>query len=226
MSGYKQESIAGLAEFIRNSRRTLNISTAELADLARAKARAAGDNIGLSQQTISAFEQGRAKRMPGWAQYVYEALSELASDEGNRTFERGTASVDVEVLPTYAGAGGGGTGEGDVEKIAFSRALVEYELRAKPKDLLAIQIEGNSMTPDFQSGDQLLVDKRKTSLAQPGAFCLWDGDGYVVKYLEKIHDSEPPKVRVISRNEIYRTTERLAEEVQILGRVVWFARRV
>lgn len=215
---------------MKRRREALGWSTAMLADRARAFAQRFGDPIKLSQQSISQFEQGRAKRIPSWLRYAEEAMLEGMNDDlqkaSHEAQEVAEASVFVEALPTYAGAGGGGTGEGDVERHSFSRALVEYELRAKPQDLLSIQIEGNSMDPDFQSGDQLLVDKRKVSLAQPGAFCLWDGDGYVVKYIEKIHGSEPQKIRVISRNDIYSTTERLAEEVRILGRVVWFARRV
>jgi phage repressor protein C with HTH and peptisase S24 domain len=134
--------------------------------------------------------------------------------------------VMVDVLPTHAGAGGGGTGEGDFEQIAFARSLIEREFRAQPSDMLAVLVLGDSMEPDFRNGDQLLIDKRATSITQPGAFCLWDGDGYVIKLLEKIYDSEPPKIRVISRNQIYRAAERLAEEVRVIGRVVWFGRRV
>ena len=134
--------------------------------------------------------------------------------------------VHVELLPTFAGAGGGGTGDGDQITIAYSRSLIENELRAQPQDILAVLIEGDSMEPDFRSGDQILVDKRRRSVTQPGPFCLWDGDGYVIKLLERIYDSEPPKVRVISRNQVYSAAERLADEVKIMGRVVWFGRRV
>ena len=230
MSKATSNFVETAAQDMRKRRGNLGWSTATLAEKARAVAELYGDELKLSQQAISQFEQGNAKRMPSWMRYVEQALNDAINESirqaQHEDFERAGSAVFVEALPTYVGAGGGGNGEGEVERATFSKALVEYELRAKPEDLLAIQIEGNSMSPDFQSGDQLLVDKRKTSLAQPGAFCLWDGDGYVVKYLEKMHDTEPQKIRVISRNEIYRTVERLAEEVQILGRVVWFARRV
>jgi phage repressor protein C with HTH and peptisase S24 domain len=135
-------------------------------------------------------------------------------------------TVPVELLPTYAGAGGGGTGEGDVETIRFPRGLIERELRATSRDVLAVQVEGDSMEPMFVSGDQLLIDKRRTAITQPGAFCLWDGDGYVIKLLEKVYDSDPPKVRVLSKNAVYQAVERLVEEVRIMGRVVWFGRKV
>lgn len=222
------DHIQRTAQAIKSERMRLGWSTGELAKRARQLAGKSGYDIALSQQTISAFEQGNAKRIPSWAKYVIDALGNNMIDPDRSVSGDGVdgRSVLIEKLPTYAGAGGGGTGEGDINLTPFSRDLVEYELRAKASDLVAVEIEGNSMSPDFQSGDQLLIDKRKITLAQPGAFCLWDGDGYVVKYIEKVPGSDPQKIRVISRNEIYSTSERLAEEVSILGRVVWFARRV
>lgn len=136
-------------------------------------------------------------------------------------------AVLVERLPTYAGMGGGGTGDGDGGAIAFSRSLVQMDLRAEPADLLAIQAEGNSMEPDFHGGDQILIDTRRRSLAAPGAFCLWDSDGYVIKYLERVPGSDPAKVRIVSlRSDLYPPYERLVEECDIRGRVVWYGRQV
>lgn len=227
MSKRTQDKIRELADFIRLKRGQLGLSTGQLAKLARERALAAGESISLSQQTISSFEQGNAKRIPSWYRYVEQVVvDDWDAHADDEVAKRALTSCHVEVLPTFAGAGGVGTGEGDVEMIAVPRSLVEHELRAQPTDLVSVNIEGNSMSPDFLSGDQLLVDKRKTSIAQPGAFCLWDGDGYVVKYLEKVPSSDPPTIRVISRNEVFSTVERLAEELAILGRVVWFARRV
>lgn len=219
-------------EELKKARQAVGWTTGSLAEHAAAVAAADGYTLRVSQQTVSGFEQGTYKRVPGWLPYARAAIRRQEALENNefRTMIEGeeyaAMGVKISALPTFAGAGGGGTGEGDTGTIIFSRSLVENQLRAKPADLLAIEIEGNSMSPDFESGDQLLIDKRKTSIAQPGAFCLWDGDGYVVKYLEKVYDTEPAKVRVISRNAVFSAAERLADEIQILGRVVWFARRV
>ena len=82
------------------------------------------------------------------------------------------------------------------------------------------------MEPEFFGGDIILVDTRRKSLAQPAAFCLWDGDGHVIKYLERIPDSEPPRVRVVSRNGLYEPRERLLDEINLVGKVIWFGRRI
>jgi phage repressor protein C with HTH and peptisase S24 domain len=133
--------------------------------------------------------------------------------------------VPVEVLPTYAGMGGGGTGEGDREVALVPRALVVDILRGQPKDFLLINVRGDSMEPDFRHGDQLLVDKRDTSPAQPGPFALWDGEWgeYVVKNVERSRTGE---VRIFSSNPKYTTESAPSDTTHIIGRPVWFGRRL
>jgi phage repressor protein C with HTH and peptisase S24 domain len=201
----------------------------EVARRARGFALEDGVDLKLSQQLVSQFENGRAKKLPQWLRYVWRAFdaanAETTNDPHLHTGKTDN-SVLIKLLPTYVGLGAGGTGEGDEGRISFSRDLIENELRVPADRLLAMVAEGNSMEPDFRGGDQILVDTRRTSLAQPGAFCLWDGDGHVVKFLERIAGSDPPRVRVISANNIYEPVERLVEEINLVGRVIWFGRRV
>lgn len=137
--------------------------------------------------------------------------------------------VAVEVLPTFAGAGGGGTGDSAVETALVPRSLVVNELRAQPSDLLLIDVRGDSMLDPatgkgFAHGDQLLIDRRDTNPRQPGAFALWFDDGYVVKNVEIIRRTG--KLRIFSNNPAYSPDEADPEEVKIMGRPVWFARRL
>lgn len=212
-----------------------NIAGMERKGLKQARKRAnltqdaIAERMGVSVPQISRWETGKdgipSQRLPALTKAYEASLDELLSpDDVPETEDQ--RSVMIEALPTAVGLGGGGTGEGDYRSVAFSRALVEDELRASPDDLLAIEVEGDSMKPEFVSGDRLLIDKRKTSIAQPGAFCLWDGDGYVVKFLERVYGSEPPKIRVHSENPRYHPVERLAEELSVMGRVIWLSRRL
>lgn len=133
--------------------------------------------------------------------------------------------LPIEVLPSYAGMGGGGTGEGDRATALIPRRLVEDELRAKPQDLLLIEARGESMQPDFLHGDQILIDRRDTNPVQPGTFALWDGDGYVVKLVERI-PRQAGRYRIFSANDRFSAYEVDADEVIIMGRPVWFGRRL
>lgn len=132
--------------------------------------------------------------------------------------------VAVKVLPTYAGMGGGGSGEGDELTALLPRSLVEDELRADPADLLVINVRGDSMEPLFQHGDQLVIDRRDQNPVQPGPFALWFDDGYVVKNVERIRKTG--RLHIFSSNPAYSPDEADPGEVQIMGRPVWFARRL
>lgn len=133
--------------------------------------------------------------------------------------------VMIEIMPSFGGMGGGGSGEGEPEFGMVPRRLVEDELRAKPADFLLIEARGSSMEPDFHHGDQILIDKRDRNPVQPGAFALWDGDGYVIKLVERV----PQKrgwYRIFSANERFSAYEVEEDETVIMGRPVWFARRL
>lgn len=133
--------------------------------------------------------------------------------------------LPVEILPSFGGMGGGGTGEGDRETGLVSRRLIEDELRARPSELLIIEARGDSMEPDFFHGDQILIDKRDRNPIQPGPFAMWDGDGYVVKIVERL----PQKrgwYRVFSANGRYTPYDVEESQVEIMGRPVWFGRRL
>jgi phage repressor protein C with HTH and peptisase S24 domain len=162
-----------------------------------------------------------------------EPLLQLLRDKGlldiTNTPERPAADpfvdyVPVEVLPTFAGMGGGGTGDADREVAMVSRRLVVDELRARAADLLLINVRGNSMEPLFRHGDQLLVDRRDTSPTQPGPFALLYDDGYVVKNVAWIE--KRTKLRVSSSNLDFAPEDFDPADVTILGRPVWFARRL
>lgn len=218
---------AGL--WTKRQRDRRGMSAAELARRINGLAQEAGDPTTVSQQVVSKWEQGKAKKFPAWTRFIMPALEANdgeTKEDPHLTMALDDASVQVQLLPMFVGLGTGGTGDDDPGLVSFSRDLVERELHANPNDLLAMVAEGNSMEPEFFGGDQILVDTRRKSLAQPGAFCLWDGDGHVIKFLEKVPDSDPPRVRVISRNSLYQPHERLLEEISLIGRVVWYGRRV
>lgn len=152
----------------------------------------------------------------------FPGFSEEADDAPSQSSK---AYLPIDILPSFAGMGGGGTGEGDLAQALMPRALIEDELRARPSDLILIEARGESMQPDFQHGDQILIDKRDRDPVQPGAFALWDGDGYVVKLVERV----PHKrgfYRIFSANGRFSAYEVEEDLVRIMGRPVWFGRRL
>lgn len=213
----------------KGQREARGLSAQALADIINGIAREQGDPTVLSQQNLSKFEKGEAKRLSAWTRYIVPALQSLdnrTDEDPHLSMADTDSTVSIRKLPNFVGMGGGGSDDGEVGVVAFSRDLIERELRAPAEFLFAMVAEGNSMEPDFKGGDQILVDTRRTSLSQPGAFCLWDGDGHVIKFVEKVPGTDPPKVRVVSANFLYEPHERLMEEINVIGRVIWFGRRV
>ena len=108
----------------------------------------------------------------------------------------------------------------------FSRRYLAEELRLNLRNLVVIEVIGDSMEPTLKSGDRVLVDMGDRRVGIPGIFVLWDGDGTVAKRLELVPNSNPHKIVRISDNPLHRSYEVLAEDTNIIGRIVWFARRL
>lgn len=108
----------------------------------------------------------------------------------------------------------------------FHRAWIRHELRADPANLRVMEVEGDSMLPTLHDRDVVLVDMGRRLPSPPGIFVLHDGMGLVAKRLEHIPHTDPPRVRIISDNDRYAPYEATADEVNIVGRVRWFAREM
>lgn len=136
----------------------------------------------------------------------------------------GIAEIDVR-----ASAGPGAIHEGLEETKTtwlFPEPMVRHEFRAPANALRMLTLVGDSGEPLVSSGDRIVVDTGQRVPAPPGLFVVWDGMGLVFKRVEHIPDSDPPKVIIKSVNREYQDYERLVEEVNVIGRVVWAGRRL
>lgn len=139
------------------------------------------------------------------------------------------AFVSIASVQVRASMGGGNLVADEVEDgepYHFQRSWILHDLKADPSNLRIMHVEGDSMMPTLHSGDVVLVDLSRTRPTPPGIFVLFDGMGLVAKRLENIPNHDPPKVRVISDNTFYTPYERTADEVNIIGRIRWFAREI
>jgi phage repressor protein C with HTH and peptisase S24 domain len=102
--------------------------------------------------------------------------------------------------------------------------VIRHEFRACTSDLRMITI-CDSMEPLLSSGDRVLIDASQRVPVPPGIFAIWDGMGLVAKRIEHEPNLDPAMVVIKSVNPEYQTYQRMAEEVHIIGRVVWTSRR-
>jgi phage repressor protein C with HTH and peptisase S24 domain len=99
------------------------------------------------------------------------------------------------------------------------------ELGLSSKGLRLFRAIGDSMTrPDcggIHSGDVLMANTRDLNPSPPGIFALDDGFGLIVKRLEFIAYSDPPRISIRSDNTPHSSYDLPAEQVRIVGRCVW-----
>jgi AcrR family transcriptional regulator len=105
-------------------------------------------------------------------------------------------------------------------------AYVQNELRIAQSAARIIEVVGDSMAPTLLAGDRVLIDTADQNPTPPGIFALFDGYGVIVKRLERVARADPPAIRVLSDNPHHSAYELSSDEVRIIGRVVWFGRRL
>lgn len=97
---------------------------------------------------------------------------------------------------------------------------------AAPEEIGIIDVIGDSNVPDLFPGQKVMVHFGDKTPSPPGFFVLWDGLGVVIKQIEHIANSDPPRLKISSRNVAYEPYERVMGEAHILGRVLGHWRRL
>ena len=135
---------------------------------------------------------------------------------------RRTAGASVREVEVEAAAGAGAWNEDFVHEKARWRlpeSMVRHEGDADPEALRILRVRGNSMEPELREGDRIVVDTARTVPAAGELFVLWDGTGLVVKRVEAL--TAGGTLRLVSAHPDYPPYERAADEVHIVGKVLW-----
>jgi hypothetical protein len=133
-------------------------------------------------------------------------------------------TASIKEMDVRAGAGNPqlleAEDDGTIAEWAIPQLVLKNRTQAPAQQIRVITVSGDSMEPDLQSGQRVFVDLTDRLPSPPGIFVLWDGFGITIKQLEVIPYSDPPMVRIKSRNPHYETIEVAAQEVTIHGRVI------
>lgn len=142
---------------------------------------------------------------------------ELGAPEEKSSVERGEW-VEVPRLALEASAGPGATPAEEIPFDAFRfsrRWLREHGL--DPAQLSAIRVIGDSMDPLLRDGDEILVDRTPRPFRE-GVHVIRLGEALHVKLLQAV---PPGRLWLISKNPAYEPVEVAAQDVDVVGRVVW-----
>ncbi len=162
------------------------------------------------------------------AEYFGIAESELGAAEEKSYVPRPRLPVDggwIEVprlaLAASAGPGALGAEERPFDAFRFSRRWLR-EQGLDGSQLSAIAVEGDSMEPLLRAGDEVLVDKTPQPF-RDGIHVVRMGDTLLVK---RVAAQGGARFTLLSQNLAYPPIEVRAEDIEIVGRVVWKAGRV
>lgn len=203
----------------------------KLAELAREKgtslaalSRMLGRNTTYLQQYISKgsprkLEEDDRRKL---ARFFGVAETELgASQEISYATTRDW--VDVPRLPVEASAGPGVVAASGQPFDAFRfshRWLREQGL--EPGKLSAVRVVGDSMEPLLREGDDLLVDMAERPF-RDGIYVLRLDDNLLVK---RVTSQGGGRFSLLSQNLSYPPLSVMAEQMDLLGRVVWKSGRL
>ncbi len=140
------------------------------------------------------------------------------------------ADISAEMIPLYDVAASAGSGsnveyEPIIDQLAFPRDYLRKITKSNPRNLAIISVKGDSMEPTLRDDDVVMLDTSKTSLDYDGMFVIRSGEALLVKRV--MRSTRLGYITVISDNrDIYPPQEHVADQVSVIGKVLWYGRRV
>lgn len=139
--------------------------------------------------------------------------------------------VDADLVPVYnvqASAGGGVVVDDEyvLDRLAFPPGYLRHITKTNPAKLAIIGVKGDSMLPTLKDDDVVMVDTSKRDLSWGGIFVIKvDGDGLLVKRVSM--GSRRGYFKIVSDNAAaWPAVERQIEDVEVVGRVIWYGVKV
>lgn len=114
--------------------------------------------------------------------------------------------VTIPFYPNVRASAGFGLVNQDEEPlpIMFRSVFVRRTLNSSPSNLFAMKAKGNSMFPEIQDGDLLVVDRSKDKVQSERPYVVVQDEQVSVKYVRMLSES---KVKLISENKSFGDQE-------------------
>jgi phage repressor protein C with HTH and peptisase S24 domain len=131
--------------------------------------------------------------------------------------------ISVPRLPLEASAGPGAFGAEEIsyDTFRFSRQWLK-EQGLEDAQLSAIAVKGDSMEPILQDGDEILIDRTPRPF-RDGIHVVRFDDTLMVK---RVAQAGAGRFTLLSQNLAYPPIDASAQDVEIIGRVIWKGGRI
>lgn len=188
-----------------------------------------GQAVGAAQSTVATWERGKnepdLKTISRIAKVVRRPPEWLAFNVNQELTESLALISEIDVRAPSGNLGllevsSEGHEDMTLRRYGFPREQFKELFGATPDGIVIVEVIGDSMFPTLAPGQRVFVDTTDRRASPPGIFVLWDGLGLVLKRVEFVAHSDPPRVRIISDNPSYKPYERELEDAHIQGRVI------
>jgi phage repressor protein C with HTH and peptisase S24 domain len=148
---------------------------------------------------------------------------------GDRATRPDGATYAEYTFPSYGlsrgrnGAGGLARSEQVVDSLAFKTEWLRRRLLAAPRNLVLLEVVGDTMAPTLGDSDLILVDLGEPRFRQDGVYVLRRDGELEVKRLQR---GPGGNLIIKSDNSAYESTVVTPDHVGIIGRVIWAAGRI
>lgn len=212
---------------LKKRRKALDVSQKKLAD-----------SVGVSTKTIQKYEYGDIPKGDNLVSLAWALNCSvdwlLVGDEPgicDTSFQntcycpRGTELTMVPKVLARLSAGGGSLETDRNVKGMYGFRKDWVHKKGNPSRMILMDVSGDSMSPEIQDGDTVLVDQSQTDIFVGKIYAVSIGQEITVKYV----DRAPDKIILHSANRLWDDIEvdirgDLGESVRIIGRVLWWCR--
>ena len=147
-----------------------------------------------------------------------------APDDDGAVQPDGLHFVPKLAVGASAGAGAWAEGEALAGRVGFDEAWLR-KLGVDPKQVSLIRVEGDSMQPVLNDGDDIMVDRAAAFRTLRDGIHVIRLDGVLM--VKRLARAPGGLLSVLSDNPAYPSwPERDPTEVELVGRVVWVGRRL
>lgn len=164
------------------------------------------------------------KRSDDSVQTSEQSVPTLAREDSERyNFDPDNFDTVPYYPNVYASGGVGLIAENEKSlNMVFRKYFFNNTIQSSPRDCFMIRIKGDSMSPMYQDGSDLLVDTARTKIKEGPGFIVRIEDVIYCKLLSKLPDG---RVRLSSINKSYDPFEGTPgeDDFEIIGEVVWSA---
>lgn len=121
---------------------------------------------------------------------------------------------------------GGGSFEVDSQIEGYYSFQKKWlDIKGAAKQMVLMDVFGNSMTPEIKDGDTVLIDQSRKDIFAGAIYAVGIDDTIMVKRIEK----HPGRLVLLSDNKEYAPiflNENEIDSVRIIGKVIWICREL